>query len=257
MNSSRIDNVLSRKSSIFNHTTGEYLEVNDEIRLKAKNREEFFLVFVNNLKFLIDVPKQSLKVLIKILTSYVSWNNEVILNSNSRKELAEYCDTNVQVIYKSLEKLVKSNVLLKQDNGKLFLNPHIFGRGSWNDIKQLRQQLTFDYDFDNLESTSKVELVTLDKDMPPLENINILENKHYKDERGVEYNEVIIEEKEDNKKIVDAVIDDSLSISSNISLEVKKLELEILKEKNRELELKNKNLELENEKTRLQQQSLF
>ena len=47
-NGSRTDRVLSRRMTFLNHTTGEVLEKNEEVRLKAKTREEFFLVFVNN-----------------------------------------------------------------------------------------------------------------------------------------------------------------------------------------------------------------
>lgn len=246
-NSGRMDKVLTRKTSIFNHTTGELIEKNDEIRLKTKTREEFFLVFVANLKYLTDVPKMSLKILIGILTSYVSWRNEVILNAQSRKELAEYCETSTSVIYKSLDKLVSAGILLKQE-GKLFLNPHIFGRGSWNDIQKMRQEITFDYDFEALESKTTMKVTALDKKMPSLENVEVVGYDHYKDDKGVEFNEVIIEEKNQNSEesIVEAEAKEShlLVPQEENKISYSNYEIELLREKNREKELLLKEKEL-------------
>lgn len=256
-NGSRTDRVLSRRMTFLNHNTGEVLEKNEEVRLKAKTREEFFLVFVNNFKFLTDVPKMSLKVLASILTHYVSWNNEVLLNSTSRKDLAEKNETNVSVVYKSLANLTDSGILIKQ-NDRLYLNPHIFSRGTWNDIQKMRQEIVFDYDFDKLEARTTLNVTSLDKNMPKLDEIKVVGQKQYKDD-NIEHTEVLIERTTDGADESEIIDLDSVSVpienkrnepenrthTGNTRLSEKELELAILQENNKATTLRIRELELQ------------
>lgn len=253
--SARIDRVLSRKMTLLNHTTGEVFEKNEEIRLKAKTREEFFLVFVNNFRYLTDVPKMSLKVLASILTHYVTWNNEILLNVTSRKDLAEKSGTTVAVVYKSISNLIENGIFVKQ-NSRLFLNPYIFSRGTWNDIQKMRQEIVFDYDFEKLEAKTSLNVTSLDKSVSHLGKVEVVEYNNYK-EGNVEHIDVVIDKKEDIDKenVIDVDFEKkeeketnnkpTALLNSHNNFNEKEIELEILKENNRATELRIKELELQ------------
>jgi len=116
-----------------------------------------------------------------------------------------------------------------------YLNPHIFGRGQWNDIKKLRYELQVD--FDSLEAkSSSTRVATYSEAKDLLENGNVKE-----------VDRVVTKDKESNTTDTKIIVDNKVNNSSNSKLN----EINLLKEHNRKKELEIKIKELKNEEIKL------
>lgn len=264
--------VLARKVSNLNMETGEITVKEESVLLRTKKRERFMLLYVENFSAIVSLRKNAQKILAQILTRKVTFGtNEVALDSVFRTELAEYLNTSRQVITNSITELVEKKILKreKRSGGYVyFLNSFLFGQGEWNSIERQRQQFTIDYDFKNYTAEKEIKSITAYKGLPDKEDIQIIKREHYKDEEGVEREDVIIDikdtndviENNDNGKIEENIVENK----SFYSLTDKEQEIVLLREKNREKELSVKELELkvklkemELEKSKLVERSLF
>lgn len=68
----------------------------------------------------------------------------VFLNSYTKEQIRnELGYTSVKMVEKSITSLVSSNVLIRKGRGAYLLNPYYFGKGYWEDIKQIRATIDF------------------------------------------------------------------------------------------------------------------
>lgn len=271
--------VLTRRTSSLNTETGEVIEREESVLLRTKKRERFMLLYVENFSAIVSLRKNAQKILAQILARKVTYGtNEVMLDSVFRSELAEYLNTTRQVVVNSIGELVDKKILKREKRAGgyvYFLNSYLFGQGEWNTIEKQRQQFTIDYDFRNYTAEKEIKSITAYEGLPDKEDIQIIKRESYKDEEGVEREDIIVEIKEkDTKDIIDVAPDDEkleenknnlmIKDKSFSSLTDKEQEFFLLKEKNREKELSIKELELrvkmqemELQKSKLIERSLF
>ena len=58
--------------------------------------------------------------------------------SGIKKEIVKELETTMGTLDNALSKLVKSEIIARESKGVYKLNPYIFGRGSWQNIKEIR-----------------------------------------------------------------------------------------------------------------------
>lgn len=116
------------------------------------------------------------------LLPYMKYSNDdtnceqlIVLNSYVRKNIAEKLnwkrDTATKRVSKELNSLCKKNLLHKLANNTYMVNPNIFGRGSWKDIRCLREA-TFDFwtqSVISLKADMGEDISDVPFDMPPAE----------------------------------------------------------------------------------------
>lgn len=241
--------VLTRKSSSVNMQTGEIIEREESVILKAKKRERFMLLYVENFTAIVGLTKKSQQILAQVLAKKVTFGtNEVVLDSVFRAELANDLRSSRQVINNCIVELVDKKILKreKRAGGHLyFLNPHLFGNGEWNTILKQRQQFTIDYDFANYTAEKEIKTITAYDGLPDKENIQVIKRESYKSDDGIEKEDVLIEDKglkKPNLEKDNTVIDAEIEYEQNVG--GKSEELTLLREKNREKELNIRELEL-------------
>jgi predicted transcriptional regulator len=209
MSPSRDRRVLER-TRIERDSNGEILRFDEQkINLKHEEREDFFLLFSNNIGRLSSINGTAQKVLSIILTSKVTWSNEVLLDNVTRNEIATALNSSVQTIKNAVTNLVKHEVLLmKKVTGgyKYALNPYLFGRGKWNEIEKVRHNITMEYDFINQEFKQTVDTISQYEGLPAKEDIEVVGAKETrsKDGRFVEQ-EVTIKTRSGRTKFMNAL----------------------------------------------------
>ena len=223
--------------------TGEITSTTKTKVIKKEKTPDFVMLFTAGAPLLRDanLTKREQLILNIILEKYVGFSNRVEISTVLRKNLKSVLSYSNSTVYKGINGLQKKSILVEynahSENGiedAWYLNPHIFGRGHWNDIKKLRYELQIDFDFESLESKSSSTRIATYLDSEELLESGKLE----------EVKRVVVKNKINN------------SIDTNIIVEEKQLnnkqeEIVLLKEHNKAKELEIKIKELANEEKKL------
>ena len=125
--------------------------INGEIKItkeKTKSRTvhetepHFVKLYINDICKLNDIPKLGNAVLNELLP-LMNYQNEIVLNAGVKRRIVESLNTSRASLDNSLTKLVKSDILRRVDTGIFKLNPFLFGKGSWGDIKNIRVEWNY------------------------------------------------------------------------------------------------------------------
>lgn len=77
------------------------------------------------------------------LIKEMNYKNLIHISGSMRKEIAEELGIAPITLTKALEKFIKEGIFARKERGVYFVNPYLFGKGAWKDIKSIR--LTVDY----------------------------------------------------------------------------------------------------------------
>jgi len=230
-------------------TTGEVTSTTRTKVIKKEKTPDFIMLFTAETPLLRDanLTKREQLILNIILEKYVGFSNRVEISTVLRKNLKSKLSYSDSTVYKGINGLQKKNILVEyngnDDNGiedAWYLNPHIFGRGHWNDIKKLRYDLQIDFDFERLETKSSSTRVATYSDAKEL-----LENDNLE-----EINRTVVKDEKDNSIDTEIVVDKK-NIEKKSNSNNKPKAIEFLKEQNRAKELDIKIKELKNEERKL------
>lgn len=103
-------------------------------------------MYLDTILYLKDLPKGHNPILMSILKR-LPWANQeqdIALNAGIKRKIAKEVGCSVSKVNNAITDLVKGEVLFRIDVGVYQVNPHLFGRGEWNDIAKLRLEVTFD-----------------------------------------------------------------------------------------------------------------
>ncbi|WP_181022135.1 hypothetical protein [Campylobacter hyointestinalis] len=193
--------------------TGEITTTVNSFLQKVNTKDDFIKLFTENISFLVsDLSGSALKVLLLIIRNInyqniFQYNSEFVNYFESKKILGK------SSVYNAMNELEKKNVILKitkeqrEEFGVLgaksfIINPNIIGKGSFRDLKELRQTVTRTFNFDKLEIKQETQIEAKYKGMDEIlnnpENYNIIEASqiHNKD-RNLIHNMIVVEEKQE------------------------------------------------------------
>jgi hypothetical protein len=77
------------------------------------------------------------------LLRLMNYRNEIVLNAAIKKRMAIELNISTRTIDNALSMLTKKNVIIRLDTGLYMGNPHLFGKGEWRDIRELRMTVIF------------------------------------------------------------------------------------------------------------------
>jgi len=237
--------------------TGEVLKDTTVVITKAKKRDNFIKIFVDNIDFLgAGLNNAERQVLVGFLAK-VDYQNVVYVHSELRKEICIKYNISPSTISNGIKGLVQKGVLLEltdalkekmdihMNNGYL-INPDIAGKGSFNELQKLRQEVYIDYDFEKLEIkksyTAKSQYEGFDEITENMDKHEVKQIKQSNSPDGVtQKTEILIGEKEH----VDAEVIANDKLMENVNKE--NIQQSEPNDKEKEL-LKLKIMQLENEK---------
>jgi hypothetical protein len=88
--------------------------------------------------------------LINELVFNMGYNNIVPSYKPVKQEIARRLQCSLEAINKSVQGLYTKGVLIRKARGFYIMDPNLFGRGSWQDIKKIR--MTIDYNEDGTKT---------------------------------------------------------------------------------------------------------
>lgn len=222
------------------HETGETKTTTDRKVVKKNSTPDFIMLFTQSAPMLAEarLTAAQSQILFEILSNYVARNNLCIINAATKEEISSKHGLKYDTVDTNMRVLVAKEILVKdkKENGRgshYYLNPHIFGKGSWQDIESLRYEIAAEYNFKTLEFTKK-ETVGASTGLIAAASKphEVTSRSSHIDDHGVEHEEVVIQESNNyGNTTVLPLFEDAEVVAHNSS------ELDMLREQNRAKEL--------------------
>lgn len=142
--------VDNQKKKVFKEVTTSSVntetgEVNQVVNVKESfvSREpDYIKLYIEDLTKLNDLPKSTNDLLYSLLKR-MNYDNEIILVVHNKKRIAKELNLKLNTIDQNLMKLTDKGILSRVATGVYIANPYIFGRGKWEDIRELRMKITY------------------------------------------------------------------------------------------------------------------
>ena len=231
----------NKKNIIYDETTrirdnisGEVIDQDINRRvIRVPRTPDFLMTFTKHITYLEQLGKTDNIVLFSILSHYVGQKNLIFLSPQVRKKIASELELDISSVNKAIKNLTKKEILVIDNEGFMYLNPYLFGKGNWEDIRKLRQELIFEYDFESgtTQMIRNVKAQYIDQNELNKSH-DVLETTEERTEYGIEQTTRIQESEEEQIN------------HTTPKKTVSELELELIKEKNKALELQLKLNEL-------------
>lgn len=117
--------------------TGEVTTIRKTFSMKAKNREEFFMVFLSGLNAICSLTRPSDIKILACLCERAEYNTGVIkLTSDERRKITDKLGIKAQAFSNSLARLKKAN-LVTGSQGTYEVNPQHFWKGETNEREKV------------------------------------------------------------------------------------------------------------------------
>jgi len=130
--------------------TGE--ELSTHRKKKMASDGDYIKIYLKHINYLNDLPL-GLNPIIYELFHYMNWNNQLVINSSIKRQVSEKLGMKFNTVNQNISKLVKLDVLLRVDKGIYIFNPEFYGKGNWNEIIRLREDLEIQVSYNENEYT--------------------------------------------------------------------------------------------------------
>ncbi|EAJ7017882.1 hypothetical protein XK01_01005 [Campylobacter upsaliensis] len=164
-----VTRLYSKVEEKVDNITGEVTTIVSSFLQKEKTKDDFIKLFVENINYLTDnLSNSALRV---VLMMFKNLNYQNIFHYNS--DFVSYF-TNKKIlgkssVYRAIKELEDKNVIFKItkeqqeeydiiSSNSYIMNPQIIGKGSFKDLKKLKQTTIKEFDFKKLEMVQKVEV---------------------------------------------------------------------------------------------------
>lgn len=160
--------VYGIEKTSLDYNTGEIKQKDNMIVTQMKKKDDFLKLFVLNLEFIATELEGSEKTVLFLLISSMNFKNIVNIHTDLKSEIAYKSKLHRNTISKAINSLEAKNIIFKLDTDELrekydvysknsyLVNPDLIGKGSFRDLKNLRQTVVTDFDFETLEMKKQI-----------------------------------------------------------------------------------------------------
>jgi len=189
-------NIYDETTTKIDHKTGEVIETTKKRVSKRQNTSEFIMLFIEGIDLLTksDLKSTDKNVLEQLLKYTTNNSNMLFINKEVKNIIAKDTGLAFRTVDDKIRNLVDKGIILKEGQTR-FLNPVIFGRGDFQNVKKLRQHFELEYNFENetaFERNTGKFLYNEDQD---LSKMKIIEATQKVDGNNIEQ-ELIMEDRE-------------------------------------------------------------
>lgn len=130
-------NVSYREVTTTVDDTGNIIEEVRKQKFRVEREPSFIKLYLADLLYIRDLPAGLSGILLALLQR-MSYKNDIVINSAIKREIAETTGTKFSTVNKAITQFVKGELLIRKDRGLYLFNPHLFARGDWTDIQEIR-----------------------------------------------------------------------------------------------------------------------
>lgn len=109
---------------------------------QVDNDEPYIKLFIKDICKLNDIPTAGNNILNELL-KYINYENKVLLPMGVKKKIVEKLGISMGTLDNNITKLIKKDIIKREDTGIYIFNPFLFGRGDWSQIKEFRITWTY------------------------------------------------------------------------------------------------------------------
>lgn len=125
------------------HQTGEVTMV-ENTKIGFVDREpDYVKLYVKDVGALKGIRHTSNKVLMEII-GQMGYNNLFIAYAPIKRNMCQILDMKMSTLNMAIDDLYKKDILIRMERGVYLVDPQLFARGKWSDIKNLRLMIEYD-----------------------------------------------------------------------------------------------------------------
>ncbi|PHJ03389.1 hypothetical protein IW21_08940 [Campylobacter fetus subsp. venerealis] len=211
-------NIMSIEKSQVDMNTGEVVSKENVLIKRFIKQDDFIQFFVENIAFVNTQLDSSEKSVLFAVIAKMDYGNIITINASTRKTLIGRTGLSKATISRGINGLIDKKVLLFLDTEELkkkymvyddssyLVNPNIVGKGSFRELKRLRQMVVTDFDFDKMEAKQEVIRETAYEDFETIkqnkDNYQVKSLQHnVSEDKKIQNFDIIIEKKDINAQL--------------------------------------------------------
>ncbi len=136
---------FENRKQVIDSETGELIEYISETKGIIPREPDYVKLYLADISYLNALPKGITGILYELLRK-MDYEGRIILNAGLKREIALTLGTTVQNIENAISKFSKKNILMRKDTGIYLANPWLFGKGKWENIRQIRLNVIYNLD---------------------------------------------------------------------------------------------------------------
>lgn len=125
--------------------TGEVTNIKKRASFQVPREPDYVKLYVRDLIRLKDLPPSSGKVLMALLRS-MGYNNIIPVYAPIKKMMCQDLGIKMNTLNKAIDNLYKKDILIRLDRGIYIADPELFGRGAWENVRDIRMMITYNKD---------------------------------------------------------------------------------------------------------------
>jgi predicted transcriptional regulator len=122
--------------------TGELLDKKFQ-SLYWEREPDYIKMYLTDISRLYFLNLSQNKTLLALLRK-MNYDCEIVLTSLTKKELIEALKLPKGTFNNSITYLIEKGIIMRIENNRYLVNPHLFARGSWSDIQKIQMTITYD-----------------------------------------------------------------------------------------------------------------
>lgn len=131
-------NIYYRETKeLVNIDTGEVVAEQRVTKARIAQEPQFIKLYLSHVLMLSDIPKGLNEILFELLRK-MNYDNEIVWNKGIKQRICKRLGCSESNVRKAITEFKKKKILIEQVQGVFLVNPYIFGRGSWDNVQQLR-----------------------------------------------------------------------------------------------------------------------
>lgn len=147
-----LDSMRAKKKVVFEETktvideqTGEVFR-SENTKVSFADREpDYVKLYVKDIIRLQDLPPSTDKVLMEII-GQMGYSNIFAAYAPIKRVMSRNLGLSINTLNKSIDMLYKKGILVRVERGVYMVDPNLFARGKWEDIKKIRLIIEYDAD---------------------------------------------------------------------------------------------------------------
>jgi hypothetical protein len=129
---------------------GEVKHHQENYLIQYDSEPNYVKLYLDTVLYLSDLPKGYNGILFAFL-KYMTYSNStntyggqiIYFNAAMKKAIANELNVSISRINQAITDFTKGKILERMDVGTYRVNPHLFGKGDWQDIAEVRMKITF------------------------------------------------------------------------------------------------------------------
>lgn len=132
-----------KEDKVINHETGEIIETRKITESRIDNEPAYIKLYIEDVIRLNNLPSGTGKVL-NCLLRHMSYSNTVVLIKPIKDLIGIETNLSANTVKKAIADLNNAGILIRSHKSVYLVDPNLFGRGKWENIKELRMTVKYD-----------------------------------------------------------------------------------------------------------------